>query len=407
MQKTQPSSKSSPKSLWEQTGERRLLRNTHSGQYYFRYTLNRKQKWLWLETDVYTTAKLRLLDRMKEVAKLRATGPDVAAAKATVGQLMDIYLARSRENADLRPTTIVSRETGLKKIKKTWPGIAELKPQQITPQAVQDWANRFKREGTRFAVPNSERVRQGNSASSVNRSIDILRNVLDIAMDQGQIHVNPVTVKPRQGRLKKALLKKKLSLPSRTDAERLISAMREAGQHGGWGVEAALLCSFLRMTGARIGEVRVTTWSCIDWERNELHLPGYKTESSARTIPLFDELQPLLREIMAWRQTTAVYRKDGRTFLEPSDSIFRIRECQKTIDAACAQTGIDRITHHDWRHFFATSCIEAGVDIKTISEWLGHSDGGALAQKTYGHLRREHSQASAKKVRFGVLPSGS
>jgi hypothetical protein len=35
------------------------------------------------------------------------------------------------------------------------------------------------------------------------------------------------------------------------------------------------------------------------------------------------------------------------------------------------------------------------VDIPTIAKWLGHSDGGALAMKTYGHLRDDHSLQSA------------
>ncbi|MES2706748.1 MAG: tyrosine-type recombinase/integrase [Verrucomicrobiota bacterium] len=43
-----------------------------------------------------------------------------------------------------------------------------------------------------------------------------------------------------------------------------------------------------------------------------------------------------------------------------------------------------RITHHDLRHFFATVCIESGVDIPTVSRWLGHRDGRALAMRTYG-----------------------
>jgi hypothetical protein len=40
------------------------------------------------------------------------------------------------------------------------------------------------------------------------------------------------------------------------------------------------------------------------------------------------------------------------------------------------------------------------VDIPTVSRWLGHKDGGALAMKTYGHLRREHSVAQAQRVTF-------
>lgn len=51
---------------------------------------------------------------------------------------------------------------------------------------------------------------------------------------------------------------------------------------------------------------------------------------------------------------------------------------------------------------FATTCIEAGVDIPTVSRWLGHKDGGALAMKVYGHLRQEHSFAQIKRVQFGA-----
>src|SRR3989441_223780 len=42
---------------------------------------------------------------------------------------------------------------------------------------------------------------------------------------------------------------------------------------------------------------------------------------------------------------------------------------------------------------------EAG-DIQTVSRWLGHKDGGALAMKVYGHLRDHHSVAMAQKVTF-------
>jgi Phage integrase family len=42
-----------------------------------------------------------------------------------------------------------------------------------------------------------------------------------------------------------------------------------------------------------------------------------------------------------------------------------------------------RITHHDLRHLFVTICIESGVDIPTVSRWLGHKDTGPLCMKTY------------------------
>jgi integrase len=87
--------------------------------------------------------------------------------------------------------------------------------------------------------------------------------------------------------------------------------------------------------------------------------------------------------------------------------VFRVSECQKAIDRATKKVGAHRITHHDLRHLFATQCIESNVDIPTVSRWLGHKDGGVLAMKTYGHLRREHSQAQALKVSFSPVPKSA
>ncbi|MFA5263189.1 MAG: tyrosine-type recombinase/integrase, partial [Opitutaceae bacterium] len=70
------------------------------------------------------------------------------------------------------------------------------------------------------------------------------------------------------------------------------------------------------------------------------------------------------------------------------------------ITTACRRLSYPRFSHHDFRHFFATTCIESGVDIPTVSRWLGHKDGGALAMRVYGHLRQEHSFAAIRKVIF-------
>jgi len=86
---------------------------------------------------------------------------------------------------------------------------------------------------------------------------------------------------------------------------------------------------------------------------------------------------------------------------EPPETPARhVRECQKAMDRAAKIVGMPRITHHDLRHLFATRCIESGVDIATVSRWLGHKDGGALAMKVYGHLRDQHSVEMAQKVTF-------
>jgi integrase len=374
-----------------------LLRHRRNGRYYGRFKVSGKQKWVALDTDVFSVAKLRIVDESAKFQKIRGTVVDVAAGDATMGQLIDIYRQQTEANSDLRPKSIASRLTSINKVLKTWPGIENLEPGQVTAPAVQLWAARFKKEGTNFIARNAKKALKGNSASSVNSAIDALRWVLDMAVERGQIHTNPARIKPSNGRLKKKVTQKKLVLPCRNDVPKLLAAMENIP---GWGHEAADFCCFMMMSGARLGEMSLVTWKKVQWERKQVHLPGYKTETSDRHIPLFPPLEVFLKGLIERRKKVARYRKDKNTFLEPNDSIFRIRECQKTIDAACASTGVERITHHDFRHLFATAVIESGVDIPTLSRWLGHNDGGVLAMKTYGHLRTEHSQESAKKVVF-------
>ena len=56
-----------------------------------------------------------------------------------------------------------------------------------------------------------------------------------------------------------------------------------------------------------------------------------------------------------------------------SKPVMLVHECQGAIDTAGKKLSIARITHHDLRHLFATRGIESGVDIPTVSRWLGHN----------------------------------
>ena len=132
----------------------------------------------------------------------------------------------------------------------------------------------------------------------------------------------------------------------------------------------------------------------VDFERGEIRVHNAKRSKTTsarkfRYVPMITAMRELLE------------RMKQATEPKPGDRVCKLGECEKSLSAACQRVGASRLTHHDLRHLFATRCIEAGVDIPTVSRWLGHVDGGALAMKVYGHLRRSHSQESAKLVTFG------
>ena len=328
-----------------------------------------------------------------------------ATSDPRIRDLIEVIRCRTEADVDIRPATVRARIGSIKRVLKTWPGIGDMRPCEVTPDGVHQWAARFKVEGSRFRPPGSKRPRFGASASSVNSAIDALRQLMDLAVELGHIGANPVTARRgvAGGRLKKRVARKPLLLPSRSQFEALFAAMENNGSVGGGGAEAADLCRFLLMSGARVGEAALACWRHVLWDRRLVHLPGFKSDSSSRFVPLFPELEALLRRIQARRASAARFRADGRALVSGEDPIFRIRECQKTIDAAHRKAGVPRVTHHDFRHAFATTCIESGVDIPTVASWLGHGDGGVLAMRTYGHFRPDHGIAAARKVRFGAF----
>jgi integrase len=111
-------------------------------------------------------------------------------------------------------------------------------------------------------------------------------------------------------------------------------------------------------------------------------------------VPIIPAMQRLLEDLRSNPRAVRDLKRLNANF------VLAVTECQKAIDGACAKLGIKRVVHHDLRHLFATACIESGIDIPTVAKWLGHKDGGALAMKTYGHLRTEHALQMAKKVSF-------
>jgi len=91
---------------------------------------------------------------------------------------------------------------------------------------------------------------------------------------------------------------------------------------------------------------------------------------------------------------------DGVPQVDPKGKFLAVGEARKSLARACEKLGVELLTHHDLRDAFATSAIEAGVDIPTVAAWLGHADGGALLMRVYAHHRRAHSVYQAAKVVF-------
>src|SRR5689334_1898498 len=154
--------------------------------------------------------------------------------------------------------------------------------------------------------------------------------------------------------------------------------MENAG--GRFSKDCADLVRFLAYSGMRKTEAANVLWSDCDLDKGQIRVRITKN-GEPRTIPVIAEMKALLLRL-----------RSECPELKPEDPVMLVNECEESMTRAARKVpGMARITHHDLRHLFATRCVESGVDIPTVSRWLGRKDGGTLAMRVYGQLRDEHS----------------
>jgi integrase len=360
---------------WTKTRKPNLLRHK-SGRYYARAYAGGKEVWASLKTSHYSVAEAKLAEFLKEHRQRVSNSSDDVSAKMTFGEALKVHQQNQADDVTIKPSTRHYWNQIFVALLKSWPGLADLEVRRVTKTDCKKWARAFRKVA---------------SPTRYNNTISGLRHVFDVAKDAGVIYSNPAEHLERV-----PVRAKQLTLPSGEQFLQIVDVVENAGA---WcSRDCADFVRGLAFTGLRKGEAGEVEWRDLDFDKGETVVRGDpKTATKnweVRRVPMIPDARALFECMRAER------------FGERLDAkVFRVGECQKALDRACKKVGAERITHHDLRHLFATRCIESGVDIPTVSRWLGHKDGGALAMKTYGHLRREHSVAQAQRVTFAPVPA--
>ena len=160
-------------------------------------------------------------------------------------------------------------------------------------------------------------------------------------------------------------------------------------------------------TGLRIGEICALSWDDVDLQRKVIHvrhtvvrirnqekttrlvIDQPKTKASLRCIPICSNLQRIL--VAYKRPSLSKYvTSDGPQFVSPRTYEYRYKKLLKVSD-------IPNINYHALRHTFATRCIESSVDVKSLSEILGHAN-VSITLNTYVHSSLELKREQLEKL---------
>lgn len=232
-----------------------------------------------------------------------------------------------------------------------------------------------------------KRRKDGVTERTINLDVVAFNNCMKYACEKEWIKTPPRLKKLKE----KAPLRRPLLTRSQIDSILThASATKNAKQF-------RLYVRFLVATGAREQEALKVRKVDVDLNRSVVRIgaDGDTKNSRWRDIQFNASLKAVMVELMDCLPDDTQWlfpspqrgKKDihAKTFRE---SLHLVRDAAK----------LGWVGFHDFRHYFASQCVMAGIDYMTISKWLGHQDGGILVAKVYGHLNDEHQRNAADKL---------
>ena len=301
-------------------------------------------------------------------------------------QWLDIWL----ENY-VKPTTKIKTYTIYKQIveKRLKPRLGEYELNEISPVILQCYVTELLRQGN--AITGT-----GLSANTVNGIITVIQNSLKLACTIGESekYIADKIKRPKTS-------EKEVSCFTAAEQKKIERAVLAGKRQKMFGI---VLCLY---TGLRIGELLALTWKDIDFIKGVLSVNKTihdgkdengricsiigvpKTQSSVRSIPLPKQLIPVLKKIKKETESEYVVSDKRRG--------VSVRVYQRNFSVLLKRIGVPHKGFHALRHTFATRTLECGMDVKTLSEILGHKSATTTLN------RYVHSMADYKKEMMNKL----
>ena len=237
---------------------------------------------------------------------------------------------------------------------------------------------------------------KGLAANSVNGIITVIQNSLKLAYALGTIKEYAAD------KIRRPKTKEKEVTCFTLSEQKKIERAALAGKKTKW--LGIVVCLY---TGLRIGELLALEWKDVDFQKGMLTVSksrhegkdengryahiveSPKTVSSRRCIPLPKQILCELR--MLKRKSRSLY------VISNGESSIPVRSYQRSFERLLKKLDIPHKGFHALRHTFATRALECGMDVKMLSELLGHKD-PAVTLRRYVHSLMEQKKEMMNKV---------
>jgi integrase len=257
------------------------------------------------------------------------------------------------------------------------------------------------------------------SATSINKTITRLGQILETAVEYGYIERNPARGKRRRVKATKPApvwLDRAEQITALLDAATELD--REASSNRDHVARRATLATFV-FAGLRIGELTALRWRDVDLAANRITVRDgggdstserAKTDAGYRVVDLLPVLRDTLTEYKAAQDPDSdalVFPSSTGRRLNPSNIRRRVlsRSVERANERLATRGDVplpDGLTPHKLRHSFASLLVALGVDPGAVMDQLGHTDPG-FTLRVYRHgMRRDPASRAALEELVGA-----
>ena len=269
------------------------------------------------------------------------------------------------------------------------PKLGDYELADLTPFIVQQFI-------TELIAHGNLKTGKGLAANTVNSIITVIQQSMETAHQLKFVDAYEMNNLKRPKTEEKAVVCFTIA-----EQKKIEQAVREDKRDKMLGV---LICLY---TGLRIGELMALEWDDIDLQKRELHVTKSchdgkdengkisritgtpKTPRSTRVIPIPRQLIPILRDMKKRSNSSLVISDKGK--------IPSVRAYQRSFELLLDKIDVPKHGFHSLRHTFATRAIECGMDVKSLSEILGHKN-PTITLNRYVHSMMEHKMSMMDKL---------
>ena len=363
-----------------------------NGTYDYRYTdIHKKRR------CIYAKSLTELRKKEDELRRDMADGIDYAAGDMTVAELVDRYMNLKR---GLKQNSLRSYGSAVKRIHADPFGQKPIKTVKLSD--AKGW----------FVFLHDSGIKQ----NTIGVLQSVVRPAFEMAVDDDIIRKNPFKFKlsdvvPKDAYVRDALTKEQ--------QEKYLQFVQDCG--GNYYDDIVILLG----TGLRVSELYGLTRADIDFDRRCIHVrrqlcrtaekPYFvtppKTKSGIRNVPMTDAVYMALMRVVKARTAPKVeLLVDGHSgflFLDKSGMpkvAMHLENYMRHVRKKYAtQQGTDfpNVTPHVLRHTFCTNAQRAGIDVKSLQYFMGHSN-ASVTLDVYTHSDYDSAEKAFQKIAMNL-----